>query len=110
MNLSFEKILKNRPQSKFEWALALRVVDGLAVAISLFFMMRWNEFGSISRESIPPHLLILYGLALMVLMNRFGGYDWPCWGSFRGIAGRIFLVILAGGGGFIILLKWGLGV
>jgi len=109
MNLSFEKILKNRPQSKFEWALALRVVDGLAVAISLFFMMRWNEFGSISRESIPPHLLILYGLALMVLMNRFGGYDWPCWGSFRGIAVRTFLVILLGAGGFTILLRWGLG-
>ena len=110
MNLSFEKILKNRPQSKFEWALALRLVDGLAVAISLFFVMRWNEFGFTSRESIPPHLWILYGVVLMVLMNRFGGYDWPCWGSFRGIAGRIFLVILAGGGGFIILLKWGLGV
>jgi exopolysaccharide biosynthesis polyprenyl glycosylphosphotransferase len=110
MNLSFEKILKNRPQSKFEWALALRVVDGLAVAISLFLVMRWNEFGSTSRESIPPHLWILYGVVLMVLMNRFGGYDWPCWGSFRGIAGRIILVILAGGGGFIILLKWGLGV
>jgi exopolysaccharide biosynthesis polyprenyl glycosylphosphotransferase len=110
MNLSFEKILKNRPQSKFEWALALRVVDGLAVAISLFLVMRWNEFGSISRESITPHLWILYGAVSMVLIDRFGGYDWPCWGSFRSIAGRIILVILAGGGGFIILLKWGLGV
>ena len=109
MNLSFEKILKNRPQSKFEWALALRVVDGLAVAISLFFVMRWNESGSISRESIPSHLWILYGVVLMVLMNRFGGYDWPCWGSFRGIAGRTLLVILAGAGGFTILLRWGLG-
>jgi exopolysaccharide biosynthesis polyprenyl glycosylphosphotransferase len=110
MNLSFEKILKKRPQRKFEWALALRVVDGLAVAISLLYVMRWNEFGSISRESIPPHLWILYGAVSMVLIDRFGGYDWPCWGSFRSIAGRTFLVILAGGGGFIILLQWGLGV
>jgi exopolysaccharide biosynthesis polyprenyl glycosylphosphotransferase len=110
MNLSFEKILKNRPQSKFEWALALRLVDGLAVAISLLFVMRWNEFGSTSRESIPSHLWILYGVVLMVLMNRFGGYDWPCWGSFRGVAGRTFLVILVGAGGFSILLRWGLGM
>ena len=110
MNLSFEKILKNRPQSKFEWALALRAVDGLAVAISLFIVMQSNGFGFTSRESIPPHLWILYGFVSMVLMDRFGGYDWPCWGSFRAIAGRTFLVILAGGGGFIILLKWGLGL
>lgn len=108
MNLSFEKILKNRPQSKFEWALALRVVDGLAVAISIFSVMHWDGFGSLRQESISPNLWILYGVALMVLMKRMGGYDWPCWGSFRAIAGRCFLVILAGGGGFIILLKWGL--
>ena len=81
MNLSFEKILKNRPQSKFEWALALRAVDGLAVAISLFIVMQSNGFGFTSRESIPPHLWILYGFASMVLMDRFGGYDWPCWGG-----------------------------
>jgi len=110
MNLSFEKILKNRPRSGFEWALALRVVDGLAVAISLFLVMNFDGFGSMNRESIPPHLWILYGFVLLVLMDRFGGYDWPCWGSFRAIAGRIFLVILAGGGGFIILLRWGLGL
>ena len=108
MNLSFEKILKNRPQSKFEWALALRVVDGLAVAMSVFLVMHLNGFGCMSRESIPPHLWILYGFVSMVLMDRFGGYDWPCWGSFRSITGRIFLVILAGAGGFVILLKWGL--
>ena len=110
MNLSFEKILKNRPQSKFEWALALRVVDGLAVAISLFLVMHSDGFGFMSRESIPPHLWILYGVVLMVLIDRFEGYDWPCWGSFRAIAGRIFLVILAGAGGFVILLKWGLSL
>jgi exopolysaccharide biosynthesis polyprenyl glycosylphosphotransferase len=110
MNLSFEKILKNRPQSKFEWALALRVVDGLAVAISLFFVMHLDGNGFSGRESVPPHLWILYGFVSMVLMDRFGGYDWPCWGSFRAIAGRTFLVILAGGGGFIILFKWGLGL
>jgi exopolysaccharide biosynthesis polyprenyl glycosylphosphotransferase len=110
MNLSFEKILKNRPQSKFEWALALRVVDGLAVAMSVFLVMHLNGIGCMSRESIPPHLWILYGFVSMVLMDRFGGYDWPCWGSFRAIAGRIFLVILAGAGGFVILLKWGLGL
>ena len=108
MNLSFEKILKNRPQSKFEWALALRGVDGLAVAMSVFLVMHSDGFGFMSRESIPPHLWILYGFVSMVLMDRFGGYDWPCWGSFRAIAGRIFLVILAGAGGFVILLKWGL--
>ena len=72
--------------------------------------MQSNGFGFTSRESIPPHLWILYGFASMVLMDRFGGYDWPCWGSFRAIAGRTFLVILAGGGGFITLLKWGLGL
>jgi exopolysaccharide biosynthesis polyprenyl glycosylphosphotransferase len=110
MNLSFEKILKNRPQSKFEWALALRVVDGLAVVISLFFVMHLDGYGFSGRESVPPHLWILYGFASMVLMDRFEGYEWPCWGSFRAIAGRTFLVILAGGGGFIILLKWGLGL
>ena len=110
MNLSFEKILKNRPRSGFEWALALRVVDGLAVAISLFLVMNFDGFGSMSRESIPPHLWILYGFVSIVLVDRFGGYDWPCWGSYRAIAGRIFLVILAGGGGFIILLRWGLGL
>jgi exopolysaccharide biosynthesis polyprenyl glycosylphosphotransferase len=110
MNLSFAKILKNRPQSKFEWALALRVVDGLAVAISLFLVMHSDGFGFMSRESIPPHLWILYGVVLMVLIDRFEGYDWPCWGSFRAIAGRIFLVILAGAGGFVILLKWGLSL
>jgi exopolysaccharide biosynthesis polyprenyl glycosylphosphotransferase len=110
MNLSFEKILKNRPRSGFEWALALRVVDGLAVATSLFLVMNFDGFGSMSRVSIPPHLWILYGFVSIVLMDRFGGYDWPCWGSFRAIAGRIFLVILAGGGGFIILLRWGLGL
>jgi exopolysaccharide biosynthesis polyprenyl glycosylphosphotransferase len=110
MNLSFEKILKNRPRSGFEWALALRVVDGLAVAISLFLGMNFDGFGSMSRESIPPHLWILYGFVSIVLVDRFGGYDWPCWGSYRAIAGRIFLVILAGGGGFFILLRWGLGL
>ena len=92
MNLSFEKILKNRPQSKFEWALALRVVDGLAVAISIFAVMHWDGFGSLRQESISPNLWILYGVALMVLMKRMGGYDWPCWGSFRAIAGiELFL-------------------
>ena len=110
MNLSFEKILKNRPQSKFEWALGLRVVDGLAVAISLFLVIHSDGFGTISWESIPPHLWILYGVVPIVLMDRFGGYDWPCWGSFRSIAGRAFLVIFAGGGGFIIVLRWGLGL
>jgi len=110
MNLSFEKILKNRPQNKFEWALALRIVDGLAVAISLLFVMRWDGFGSLNRENISPNLWILYGVALMVLMNRFGGYDWPCWGSFRGIAAGTLLVILVGAGGFTILLRWGLGL
>ena len=110
MNLSFEKILKNIPQSKFEWALALRVVDVLAAVISLFFVMRWDGFGSLSRESISPNLWILYGVALIILMSRFGGYDWPCWGSFRGIAGRTLVVILVGAGGFTILLAWGLGL
>jgi exopolysaccharide biosynthesis polyprenyl glycosylphosphotransferase len=110
MNLSFEKILKNRPQNKFEWALALRVVDGLAVALSIFFVIRWDGFESFSRQTIPPHIWILYGVVSMVLMDRFGGYDWPCWGSFRAIAGRCFLVILAGAGGFVILIKWGLGL
>ena len=108
MNLSFEKILKNRPQSKFEWALALRVVDGLAVAISIFAVMHWDGFGSLRQESISPNLWILYGVALMVLMKRMGGYDWPCWGSFRGIAGITFFVILVGAGGFAVLLLWGL--
>jgi exopolysaccharide biosynthesis polyprenyl glycosylphosphotransferase len=106
MNLSFEKILKNRPQSKFEWALALRVVDGLAVAISLFLVMRWDGYGFLSPESISSHLWILYGIGLIALMNRFGVYDWPFWGSFGGIAGRTFLVIVVGTGGFAILLLW----
>jgi exopolysaccharide biosynthesis polyprenyl glycosylphosphotransferase len=110
MNLSFEKILKNRPQRKFEWALALRIVDGLAVAISLFSVMRWDGFESLNRECISPSLWILHGVALMFLIDRLGGYDWPCWGSFCGIAGRTFIVILAGAGGFGILLHWGLGM
>ena len=110
MNLSFEKIQKNRPQGRFEWALALRVVDGLAVAISLFFVMRWDGFGFVMKGSIPPHLWILYGAALMVLMNRYGAYDWTCWGSFRAIAGRTLLVVLVAAGGFIIVLRWGLSL
>lgn len=110
MNLSFKKILKTHPQRKFEWALALRIADGLAVAISLFLVMRCDGFGFLSQGSVSPHLWILYGIALMVLMHRFGGYDWPCWGSFRGIAGRTFLVILMGAGGFMTLVLWGLGL
>jgi exopolysaccharide biosynthesis polyprenyl glycosylphosphotransferase len=109
MNLSFEKILKNRPRSGFEWALALRAVDALAVTISILCVMRWNGCGSLGRETISPNLWILYGIVSTVLLGRFGVYDWPYWGSFRAMVSRALLVILGAVGGFTILLKWVLG-